>query len=67
MANALQLCTRYLAIVFTALVCLGIGMLFGQPRSLDYYDQQDINVMLGAMVASSAIFLVGTLVAPKIR
>lgn len=67
MPFVLQLCTRYLAIVLTAVGCFGIGTLFGHPRPLDYYDQTDQTVMLAAIVASFAIFLVGALVAQKIK
>lgn len=66
MADYLRTGCKYLAILMAALVCLGIGVLFGHLQPLEYLDAQNYQMMGGAMLASFTIFFAGVLAAKKL-
>ena len=66
MADYLRTGCKYLAILMAALVCLGIGVLFGHLQPLEQLDAQNYQMMVGAMLASFTIFIAGVLAAKKL-
>lgn len=66
MADYLRTGCKYLAILMAALVCLGIGVLFGHLQPLEHLDAQNYQMMGGAMLASFTIFFAGVLAAQKL-
>jgi hypothetical protein len=67
MSEVLRACSRYLAIVAAGAVCLGLGCLFAQPRPLQYFESSDCLAVASGLAASLTIFLVGTMVARKLK
>ncbi len=65
-ADYLRTGSKYLAILMAALVCLGIGVLFGHLQPLEYLTAQGYQMMGGAMLASFTIFFAGMLAAKNL-